>query len=607
MASIFTVVWRRLLAPSEAEGNRARRRIQLDEAAAGSAFFLVLRRMRAPLIVLIVIYAISVLGLTLITGVDAQGKPWSMGFFHAFYFMSYTATTIGFGELPYGFTDAQRMWVTFCIYLTVIGWAYAVGTLLGLLQDRGFRQALAVRGFARRVRRIRETYFLIAGYGQAGRLVGRALDARRVRFVVIDAADVRVDELALTDYRTDVPALAADAANPAHLQLAGIMRPDCIGVFALTDDEAVNLAVATAARLLRPDLRVVARCATRPVAERLKAIGTHFVVNPYDRFGDFLTLAIRGPATFRLMEWLTGTPGSELPPRREPPRGRWVVCGYGRFGREVTGDLERAGMEVTIIEKERQAVPDPRIIEGSGIEAEVLDRAGVASAVGLVAATDNDTSNLTVITAARKRNPDLYIVARQNRQVNAELYQAIAPDFLAVLSRVIAQECLAPLTTPLLVRFLDLATAEGDASSARLIARLEERCGRRVPIVWAVGLNPREAPAIARLLARPGVTLALGDLLRDPAERARTLPVVPLMIVRGDTTITAPADDVAVLPGDEILLAGRGEARNRLRGTLYRDPTRDYVLTGRYAPAGWLWRQLARTGDSGALIPPRAS
>ena len=39
-----------------------------------SVFFLALRRMRAPLIVLIVIYAVSTLGLTLIPGVDAQGR-----------------------------------------------------------------------------------------------------------------------------------------------------------------------------------------------------------------------------------------------------------------------------------------------------------------------------------------------------------------------------------------------------------------------------------------------------------------------------------------------------------------------------------------------------
>ena len=50
--------------------------------------------------------------------------------------MSYTATTIGFGELPWPFTADQRLWVTFSIYLSVIGWAYAIGSLLTLLQDR---------------------------------------------------------------------------------------------------------------------------------------------------------------------------------------------------------------------------------------------------------------------------------------------------------------------------------------------------------------------------------------------------------------------------------------------------------------------------------------
>src|SRR3712207_8254272 len=84
--------------------------------------------MRAPLIVLIGIFSVSVLGLTLIPGQDAEGRPWDMGFFDAIYVMSYTATTIGFGEIPYPFTYNQRMWVTISIYLTVVGWAYAIGS-----------------------------------------------------------------------------------------------------------------------------------------------------------------------------------------------------------------------------------------------------------------------------------------------------------------------------------------------------------------------------------------------------------------------------------------------------------------------------------------------
>jgi Ca2+/H+ antiporter, TMEM165/GDT1 family len=70
-------------------------------------------------------YALAVSGLVLIPGQDADGNPAAMGFFHAFYVVSYTATTIGFGELPNAFTDAQRLWMIPLIYVTVGVWIYA--------------------------------------------------------------------------------------------------------------------------------------------------------------------------------------------------------------------------------------------------------------------------------------------------------------------------------------------------------------------------------------------------------------------------------------------------------------------------------------------------
>ncbi len=59
-------------------------------AARSRAISLVLRRMRAPLLVLVGAYAISVLGLVLIPGSDAAGQPQRMDFFHAFYVVTYT-------------------------------------------------------------------------------------------------------------------------------------------------------------------------------------------------------------------------------------------------------------------------------------------------------------------------------------------------------------------------------------------------------------------------------------------------------------------------------------------------------------------------------------
>src|SRR5215217_5825306 len=198
MSNPLLVLWRRIFGPDYPPQDRSRRRMPMVSAAQASAsIFLVLRRMRVPLIVLIVIFSVSVLGLTLIPGQDADGKPWRMGFFDAFYVMSYTATTIGFGEIPYPFTYNQRMWVTISIYLTVIGWAYAIGSLLSLLQDRAFRHALALQQFRRKVARLREPFVLVAGYGRTGELVSHAFDALGRRIVVMDSSHDRIDDLEL--------------------------------------------------------------------------------------------------------------------------------------------------------------------------------------------------------------------------------------------------------------------------------------------------------------------------------------------------------------------------------------------------------------------------
>jgi len=107
-----------------------------------SILFLILRRLRRPLILIIVSFAIAIIGLTLMPGVDDKGQPWKMSIFDALYVISYTATTIGFGEIPYAYSKAQRLWLTFSIYFTVIPWFYAIGKIITLLQDTGLRQAI---------------------------------------------------------------------------------------------------------------------------------------------------------------------------------------------------------------------------------------------------------------------------------------------------------------------------------------------------------------------------------------------------------------------------------------------------------------------------------
>jgi voltage-gated potassium channel len=570
---------------------RVRWRVPGSAAQATATIFLILRRMRWPLIGLIVIFAVSTLGLTLIPGRDAAGNPTRMGFFHAFYVVSYTASTIGFGELPHTFTDAQRLWTTVIIYLTVVGWAYTIGSLLTLLQDRTFRRALALQQFTRKVARLREPFLIIAGYGQTGRLLGRTFDSLGRQFVVIDASEENIEALDLDGYQFDVPGLAADARNPNNLGVAGLGHFACEAVLAMTNDDEVNLAVTMSVALLRPDVPVIARTVSPAFEHRMRAFGTPTVINPFDRFGDNLRLALRAPATYQLMLWLESGPGAKLPERGQPPtQGRWVLCGYGRFGRQLAADLRAEGLTVSAIDP----APEPdatNVVIGDGSDPEVMGRADLRGAVGFVAGTDNDTTNLSLIAAARRVNPDLWVAARQNRPANAALFEAMKPDALLVLADVVAREVYAKLSTPLLWRFLQEVPDQSDEWAAGVINRLRGRCGSELRSLWTVRLDAAKSPAVGRWLAAGQARL--GDLLRRPENRDRPLATVALLLRRGDEYILTPDDSVVLAEDDELLLAGEPRARRALDMTLRVDGVLEYVVTGEHAPQSWIWRRLS--------------
>lgn len=555
-----------------------------------SALFLILRRMRAPLITLIVCYAVALLGMTLIPGVDADGRPTApMSFFHAFYFVSYTATTIGFGEVPATFSDAQRAWATFTIYLTVIAWLYGIGTILALLREPAMQRAIRASRFARRVRRLRQPFHIVAGCGETGSLLLSALDLQGRRCVAIDIDGERIAELDLMDLRSDIPALAADARLPESLILAGLHHRRCAGVIALTNDDQANLAAAVTVKLLRPELPVMCRADTLDTAANMASFGTEEVVIAFESFAEHLAMALNNPGQHLLYRWLTGVPGEPLPQPLEPPTGDWIVCGYGRFGKAVARRLRQAGVRITVIEARPEATGCDDCIVGRGTEAATLIDAGIERAVGIVAGTDDDINNLSIVMTARQLNPNLFMVARQNRHANGELFARFAADITMQPAGIVAREYLSLLTTPLLARFLAHTRARDDAWADELISRIAAVVNDTVPEVWDVDISHRRCEAVWHAL-RDGQAVRLSDLLRDPAAGDAMLACVPLMLERGHEPIVLPDGEVNLRSGDRLLFCGAPQARRAQAPVLHDYNALTYMLTGRDAPGGTVWR-----------------
>ena len=101
-------------------------------------------------------------------------------------------------------------------------------------------------------------------------------------------------------------------------------------------------------------------------------------------------------------------------------RGHFIVCGFGRVGRVVASTLQGESAPVIVVDNEAEALAEAEdlgllYLQGDATRDADLISAQIDKAVGLVAATGDDSENVYITLTARGLNPDLHIVARASR------------------------------------------------------------------------------------------------------------------------------------------------------------------------------------------------
>ena len=548
---------------------------------------IVLRQMRAPILVLMGVNTIGVAVMVMIPGIDGT----RMGIFHAFYFMSYTASTIGFGEIPTEFSDAQRMWATVCIYMSVIAWIYAIGTIFSKIQNPHFVLAIAQARFARAVARISEPFVIICGFGDTGSLLARGLSDHHMTGVVIDADTERIKALNLRDYDVAMPGLEGDASVPKNLQDAGIARPNCRGVVLLTGDEDVNLKIAVMTRLLNPRAEVICRSTERTHEEELRSLGSVILADPFETFARELGFALHQPPLHTLDEWLVGAHGVTLERLVSYNRGTWILVGYGRMGRWLYRSLREWGVHVVVVDPHLDNVQEvEHRVVGLGTRANLI-KAGLEQAAGVVTATDSDADNLAVLLTSRDLNPQAQLIVRQNNHENELAFNAASADLIMQPSLVTARRILLRLISPLIDELLEHLQQNPEYLTDTVYPQLQQRVGSHDPALWTVRVDREHARPLVDYLAA-GNALTTEDLTRDARSREVLLACVPLMLKRGAERVIMPAAECDVRQGDEILMCSTPGAKRRIEGNLSDIYTIEHLATGVVPPRAYAMRRL---------------
>ncbi len=555
-------------------------------------FTLVFRRMRLPLAALISVYAISIMVMTLIPGLDDQGNPWKMSFFHAFYFVSFMGSTIGFGEIPYPFSDAQRLWTTVTIYASVIAWLYAIGTMLSLVQSQLFRRALGEQRFRRKIKRMKDPFYIICGFGDTGQSLVKTMLQNAQRAVVIDNEPERIDLIDAQDWDFSLPALVGNADESSNLEKAGIHLGNCKGVIAMTQNDNTNLQIALSAKILEPNMKVICRVQTLDAQRNMESFGTDLVVNPYETFAEDFVLAMEKPSMYLLERWITAPADTPLIEPVFPPKGHWILCGFGRFGKAMYQRLLELGNPVTVVEaKPNWTNPPKNTIVGRGTEADTLQEAKVKNAVGVIAGTNHDVNNLSILLTAEELNPKIFSILRQELAVNQHLSQAMKPDLLMDHTKIITSRILENLTTPLTGHFLRQARSNSEQWASILISRIIGLLDDEVPTTWVLSVRKDKTPAVWDQL-RNNQDVLLGDLMRRPTNHLINLPCIPLLLQRRRKLHLLPDEGMPLKFGDRILFCGRDRARNRMNLICSTQEKLHFSQTGETRSDGWVWNLL---------------
>lgn len=540
--------------------------------------------MRLPFSIIVITYAIAITGLVMIPGIDDDGNVYHLKIFDAFYFVTYTATTIGFGETPYTFTYPQKMWVSASIYFTVLGWFYSIGTLIRLSQDKLFLSEIALARFKRSVKSIKEDFVIILGYNDTTSSIIKKLLNANMRVVVIEKDPLRADYLQLEGFTPHVPVLVRDVHNTKSLEFAGVQSLHCKGIVSLLDSNILNLRVTLASKILNPNIRVAVKSVTNSQSENLLDAGADIIENPFVIISSQIQMALMAPSIFKLKNWLyrIGTLDAKT---FSIPNEKIIICGYGGFGKTVNEMFVNNQIYPTIIEEDETRITEAKedqvknIIHGNAEDKSCLIKANIEDTNLIIIGTDNDTTNLSIVSTVKKLNPNTIIIARENELLDFSVFSHAKIDHIFLPDKILMHKTTNAIINPLSDTMIELISNKNELWGNQLLATLMKTIDVN-PITFEVTLCYEETIEIYKYLSNNKNSLTIDDLSASRRDRNSKNNLFPLLVVRDNENLILPGIDFQVEINDKILFASDKNAKkdfDYIANNIYEF---HYIITG---------------------------
>lgn len=213
--------------------------------------------------------------------------------------------------------------------------------------------------------------------------------------------------------------------------------------------------------------------------------------------------------------------------RMKAVTNHYIVCGYGRMGKRICKEFRAKPLPFVVIDKNPDVIASLQreglmAVEGDATQDDVLIRAGIERAKGVVSVVNTDTENLFIVLTARGLNKDLYIVARAGDEGSEHKLMRAGANRVSSPYHIGGMQMAQAVIRPAVMDFLELATQSEhlDLQMEELTVEQGSRFDGRTPYDCGFSEDPGLVLiAVKRMLGHlefnPGskVLLAKGDKL----------------------------------------------------------------------------------------------
>lgn len=233
---------------------------------------LLLRRLGAPISLLVAVLVFGALGYQLIG--EVHGQHWA--FLDCVFMAVISLLTVGYGDdLGVHKYEWGRLYTIVLLLLGAGIATYAFSTITAFVVEGHIRKHFKERRMQRDIEKLTQ-HTIICGCGTTGVHVVQEHITTGVPFIVLEKSAEALEEARAS--LGEFPCIVADATDEKVLQQAGISRARAL-VSALADDKD-NLFLVVTARYLRKDLPIVVKAMGHGSEGKFRAAGATDVVSP---------------------------------------------------------------------------------------------------------------------------------------------------------------------------------------------------------------------------------------------------------------------------------------------------------------------------------------